>query len=110
MRRNSSFEVAGAMAKPLGETALPPGVSSMSLDSYDSAVEDAQRAMPKVPCGPELAAPATPTKPNPPQATLPKPAHKPDEDASPGPSVSEAGNKARSRTKSPTYWRTDFAM
>ena len=136
-RATSTYEMAGNQEVALGDTkaALDKSiVTSSSLDSYDSAVEDAQRRVPKrtketfvTPQKP-LPAAAEPGVPRPskaakqtsppaakaPKAPSPKPTAGPtrlnSQESSPGPSASDVappapGTKGK-RSKSPTYWRT----
>lgn len=132
-RGTSTFEVAGNHQVALGDTsaALNKNIgTTSSLDSYDSAVEDAQRREPKraketfvtpqKPLLDELKACARPSKAaklnSPPaaKAPSPKPTTGPtrlnSQESSPGPSASDvapAGPKTKGkRSKSPTYWRT----
>ena len=126
----SVFEVAGTHAVPLGDAGLPKGMSQLSLDSYDTTKEDAQRSLPKLadlmtpepdrvktaPPEQELPGPALndgsvpATLPNePPNEASPKRKCKPAPTGveSPGPSLSSAPSPppGPKRSKSPTYWR-----
>ena len=127
-RTTSTFELAGNYVVAVGDVpdALSKGVTTTSFDSYDSAVEDAQRREPKEPLAPWkealCKAAASPPKPHPSlpanaKATSPPPpcpdrANSGAALSSPGPSASEMPPppvpKAKAkRSKSPTYWRTN---
>ena len=107
---------------------LPRGPTQISLDSYDTSLEDAQRPMPKledlmtpepargrVPGPEEAPAPLKEASVPPTLRNAASPQKKPKPDAeealaeSPGPSVSSAPTPAppckSKRSKSPSYWR-----